>query len=478
MNNSKQGNRGIGPDVSSPTTQQNVNTKKKRKRKPRRNPQRKVGVAASSKYKPPLAPVMKVTIRNIFSVDVAQTIQNLISSSNENSLPVSSVAAKSLVPKIVLDETSLKQLVDEAKAAEEALKKWKDELDAKNADTENALDGKRDSSNAQVSSTNKANESNDSEPVDNLATVVAKSLKISSDTEGKSKKFAKNQSVHARVLYMVPSKKTRRRGEKPGVAYLLLTAPAMETQLAPVAELHSVVEEENLPAAAVTSNADGDETKSSLEYPLPSVDHSRSVAKGRFLLQNTLELLQTIASKASPPLVVEESMNTKVWKQQPFSSRSPVDRLAGTVFETEDYQQFFEGTLRREEQRKARPKPTPGGVMIGNVACAGVSGTSASGTDSQPVAALVLHLQKKQEEEKKRKMAKRKGKDVKQSRGSCSAVAQPQSVTNGVKGSSAESGKASASKKRGGNRRIRKNKPSNPSAKHTSQSSAKNSNGG
>jgi hypothetical protein len=451
------------------TSQPNAIAKKKRKRKPRRNPQRK-GAAVSSKHGPPLAPSLKVTIRNIFTVDMAQTIQNLISAANENSPTVLSMTAKDLMPKVVLDETSLQQLVDEMKLAEEAAKKWKEEGDSKNAIGVNSVAEKDDNSNAHALSSDKTNEMNDSTSVDNLATVVARSLKITDAESNASKKVGKNQSVLARVLYMVPPKKTRRRGEKPGIAYLLLTAPAIEPKLAPVAELQPVNEEGDLPVDGVTSSAHGDEAKP-VDCVLPTVDYSRDVAKGRLLLQNTLELLQVTASNVStPPMVVEESRNTKVWKQQPFSSRSPVDRLAGTIFETEDYQQFVEGTVRREEQLKARPKPAPGG---GVSMTSGGAASNVPGSNAQPVAALVLHLQKKQEEEKKRKLAMRKSKDVKKSKSSNSAGAQKQAaLTNGVNGSSVENGRVT-NKKKSGNRRVRKKKPSNPNGKQSDNNSKK-----
>lgn len=463
MDDSKANRSSGSVGVATSTSQSNAVTKKKRKRKPRRNPQRK-GSTVLSKHGPPPPPSLKVTIRNIYAGDVAQTIVNLVSAANENIQTALSISAKELVPKLVLDEESLLQLVNEAKLAEEATQKWKDEGDSKDAIGANSADEKVNSSSGHVSSSDETVAVNDSASVDSLAAVVARSLKIA--------EVAPN-IVHARVLYMVPPKKTRRRGEKPGVAYLLLTSPAIETKLTPVAEMQSVSEEGNVQANAPVSNVHFDETKPS-DCVLPSVDYSRDVAKGRLLLQNTLELLQVTATKASsPPIMVEESKNTKVWKQQPFSSRSPVDRLAGTIFETEDYQQFLEGNVRREEQLKARPKPPPGGGM--NLTSGG-AGVAVAGSDSQPVAALVLHLQKKQEEEKKRKLAMRKSKDVKKSKPSNSARVNSQTVLkNGVKGESVENGSA-PNKKRGGNRRIRKKKPSHPNGKHSDHN--KNPSGG
>jgi hypothetical protein len=469
MDDSKANRSGGSVGLAASTSQPNVITKKKRKRKPRRNPQRK-GSAVSLKHGPPPSPSLKVTIRNIYAFDVAQVVVNLVSAANENSLSALSVTAKELVPKLVLDETSLQQMVNEAKLAEEATKKWKEEGDSKDVVSANSEAEKVNSSNDHVASSDKKIEMNASTSVDSLATVVARSLKIADEEINMNKKFGRNESVHARVLYMVPPKKTRRRVEKPGIVYLLLTAPAIEIKLSPVAELQSVNEEGNVQVDAAVSSAHFDDITPS-DCVLPTLDYSRDVAKGPLLLQNTLELLQVTATNlSSPPMMVEESRNTKVWKQQPFSCRSPVDRLAGTIFETEDYQQFLEGNVRREEQLKARPKPAPGGgiSMSGGGTAAGLPGS-----ESQPVAALVLHLQKKQEEEKKRKLAMRKSKDVKKS---SVKVHSQELLKNGIKGGGVENGSV-LNKKRGGNRRVRKKKPSNPNGKHSDHNSKKPSGG-
>lgn len=379
-------------------------TKKKRKNKRRHNP-RKHNQQQNhhpGSRGPPLTPVLKVTIRKIGSLhgedagSVSSMIRGLICSANEK-LSV-------LDPKMVLDELYLKQLIDDENVAAVAAQKWKEEKEKvanvngelKEDEVEGVVDTKAmdEGKGVYVGKFNSA--------PDSLAEAMDKNLQLSDEIN------FKNQIV-ARVLYIVPPKKTRRRGEKPGTVYLILTAPPIE-RLAPVVEPAAewindseTVASQSTVAASVTSSS------AAVTPPPPAVDYSRDVAKRRLMLQHALEAMQDVVAVDAvnnvDSVMVEESISAKSWKQS-IRSRAPMDRMAGTIFETEDYQQFLSKTLKDEEQRRTRPRPTPGGGM----ASANGAGTDSSG---QPVAALVLHMQLKQEEEKKRKQAKRKAKDSK-----------------------------------------------------------------
>jgi hypothetical protein len=287
------------------------------------------------------------------------------------------------------------------------------------------------------------------------------------------------------VLYIVPPKATRRRGEKPGIAYLLLISPPIETQLAPVTELHPISEEMNTDVVDTTVQVGSNATPSttSTSANVPAVDYSRDIAKRRLLLQNALESLQVASTKImmqsnDTMMIVEESLNTKGWKQQPFSSKSPVDRMAGSIFESDDYEQFLEATVRREQQRKARPKPVPGGGLIGTTTLSsGTNGAATSvGADSKPVAALVLHLQKKQEEENQRKLAKRKGRDATKSKASIVVTVQPKVILSNVIAGGEQVGKMKNKKR--GSRRVKNKNVTAQNGKKTDEIAAKKSNVG
>jgi hypothetical protein len=389
--------RGDGGSVSGSGTAA-VN-KKKRRNKRRRDPRK----APPSARGPPPTPVLKVTIRNIFSSNVAESVCSLVSRANEK--------LTALDPKMVLDEVHLAQLVADENSALEAEKMWRAEKENASSDNECAK-GENDEGVAV-----EADAIKESETIDGLIADVDKNLHISianginsentSSANGGGICLNGNQ-ITTRVLYFVAPKKTHRRGEKPGVAYLVLSAPPMET-LAPVVEPRSstaTATQEPL----LNGNSETAKSHSSLVTVPPStLDYTRDVAKRRLMLQKAFDAMRAVvaadSSHNADAMVVEESVNVKTWKQQLPNRSSPVDRMVGNIFDTDDYKQFLERTAKEEEQRLARPKPAPGGGMA--------HGGFGADAMAQPVAALVLHLQHKQEEEKKRKLAKRKTKETK-----------------------------------------------------------------
>lgn len=453
MEDSRRGGSGGGCGATTTTTTTAANKKKrknKRRRDPRKGPSSNNTVAAARG--PPLAPVLKVTIRNIHSggtADVAERIRALIRSANEK--------LTALDPKLVLDEAHLKQLVvdDEKKLVVEV------EAD-RNESADSAVNGdvKAEKAAAGDTTVDETKPDNESTAVKDtpeyLAAAIGANLHISDHENSVN---LRNQIV-TRVLYMVPPKKTRRRGEKPGVAYLVLTAPPVEI-LASVVE--PAVERSDETVASQKSTTTAASVTSSSSAPPPVVDYSRDVAKRRLMLQHALDAMQWVvsadASNNVDAMVVQESVNSKTWKQQqqPLLSKavaraSPLDRLTGTIFETDDYLQFLEKTAKEEEQRKARPKPAPGGSMA-------FGSGSAAAADAQPVAALVLHLQKKQEEEKMRKLAKRKAKDTKKKRVPGPSGSNVTAIVGA--GSSGGGGGKLVDKKRGRRPKKKKGTPSN-----------------
>jgi Smg-4/UPF3 family len=385
--------RGDGGSVSGSGTTVN---KKKRRNKRRRDPRK----GPPSARGPPPTPALKVTIRNIFSPNVAEIVRTLVSRANEK--------LTALDPKMGLDDVHLEQLVADENSALEAAKKWRAEKENASSDNERA-NGENDG--AMTMETDSVKEA---ATVDGLIADVDKNLHISianGVNSGNANSASvggicqKGNQIMTRVLYFVAPKKTHRRGEKPGVAYLVLSAPPMET-LDPVVE----------PATQEPLLNGNYETATSHSSVIPlatvppsTVDYTRDVAKRRLMLQKAFDAMQAVvaadSSHNADAMVVEESVNSKTWKQQSPHRSLPVDRMVGTIFDTDDYKQFLERTAKEEEQRLARPKPVPGGGIA--------HGGTITDATAQPVAALVLHLQQKQEEEKKRKLAKRKTKETK-----------------------------------------------------------------
>ena len=101
-------------------------------------------------------------------------------------------------------------------------------------------------------------------------------------------------------------------------------------------------------------------------------------------------------------MLIEESASIKTYRTGPRRQ----DRLEGTIQDTNDYKNFFAKSQQAQEDRRARPKPAPGG---GTLVSASMDGL-ASSSSSQPVAAIVLHLRQKKLEERKKKAKKKNAK--------------------------------------------------------------------
>jgi hypothetical protein len=189
--------------------------------------------------------------------------------------------------------------------------------------------------------------------------------------------------ISVQVLYMVPPKKTRRRGEKPGCIHLVLHAPPLPT----TAQVTNKVKEDSQEATSIAPT------------PSTTADYSTELAKRRTMLHRALDLLSAAASDDAKSkqdyasMIVVESPCQKAWKRGAFK-----DRLDGTIFTTPAYQDFFALQQKEAEARSARPRPAPGGTVTATAATATVShlaGVAAVNEDGQAVSHLVQHLLQK-----------------------------------------------------------------------------------
>lgn len=148
-----------------------------------------------------------------------------------------------------------------------------------------------------------------------------------------------------RIMYIVPPRRSRRRGSMPGSVYLILTVTGVAT-------------DEN------------------------------GTARTRLRLQAALDQLQQqTTSNPSSTITVEEALNAKAWKgTRRFGNET------GTIFETADYKQWLESTAAATTERSNRPKPVPGGAS---------TISTAGATNEAPVAALVTYLQNKRATERR-----------------------------------------------------------------------------
>ena len=208
-----------------------------------------------------------------------------------------------------------------------------------------------------------------------MADVVKESINETADLTG--------PCITARALYVVPPKKSRRRGILGGCAYLVLTAPVPTMPKPP----------------------EGEEAT-----PIPQAEKSRITAVARLQLLHTIEAITSHAARQQQQQQdyyggcrVAASISGKAWKD-----KDRRDRREGTIENAGDFKQFMAKQAKAEEERKSRPKPTPGGGVAATVA--------AEGEKSQKTAAIVLHLRARREEQKRRQKAKKKSGQEKKDR--------------------------------------------------------------
>jgi len=252
--------------------------------------------------------------------------------------------------------------------------------------------------------------------------------------------------ITARPLYVVPPKKTSRRGERAGKAFVLLIGPKIQKEKPspshfitiekkaekgkeerPASEIqlpHSVTLEQKLFEGA---DEDGDATvatTTSRSAPIDAMEttnYPRELAKGRLLLSNVIKSLSQLAAADSKTeelfsgCIVEQSMNGKTWKM--FQNKSRPDRREGTIKGTVDYKEWLETIEKQKEVLKARPKPVPGGGGTTTSTASATAGGGGGGIpkgeerldeNGQTVSSLVQHLRLEKQDAKRKKTQKKK----------------------------------------------------------------------
>lgn len=253
-------------------------------------------------------------------------------------------------------------------------------------------------------------------------------------------------TITARPLYVVPPRKTSRRGERAGTAFVLLIGPKIQKERPspthhitmkkkagegkekrPVSVFqppHSVTLEHKL---FVGADGDGDATvaantnRSAPVDAMEMTNYPRELAKGRLLLSNVIKSLSQLAAVDSKTeelfsgCIVEQSMNGKTWKM--FQNKSRPDRREGTINGTVNYKEWLETIEKQKEELKARPKPVPGGggttTATTSTTAGGGGGEIPKGEDEldengQTVSSLVQHLRLEKQDAKRKKTQKKK----------------------------------------------------------------------
>mmetsp|Transcript_7718 Transcript_7718/g.16012 ORF Transcript_7718/g.16012 Transcript_7718/m.16012 type:complete len:496 (+) Transcript_7718:58-1545(+) len=236
-------------------------------------------------------------------------------------------------------------------------------------------------------------------------------------------------TITARPSYVVPPRKTKRRGEHGGTAYVLLIGPKIEKKKDPpvIPPVSSPEEKESTEEEKTEADECGEvKTAESKETPVEKaaaapeqvVNYPQELAKGRLLLSNAIKALIELVTEDTKSqeytfsgCIVEHSMNGKTWKIFPNNNSRP-DRREGTIESTSDFKDWLETTVNQKEELKARPKPVPGGGMAASSAADEVLEE-----DGQPVSSLVQHLRAKKLDAKRKKSQKKKKKEENNKKG-------------------------------------------------------------
>jgi hypothetical protein len=361
----------------------------KRRNKPQ---QQRGGKHPDPKTHTPKTPHVKVTIRNIQNSakygSVKSILQDLVprllekciecKSNNQYSFDVDTKVVRALIEE--------EEKVNEYKAAEKARMEGAQKM------TEDGEEG-HEKGEIVEKDENPPTEKDDSKEDLNLDVIVP------------PKAVSGLPTITVRPLYVLPARKTRRRGERAGTAYILLIAPK-------IAELPSSVAKGSADSETKNGEKQEDKTKATTESAgkssepdaaTSSIDCTRQLARNRLLLDNVLVSLTQIAAddfksqEHFSGCIVEQSLNGKVLK----ANTGPPDRREGTIENTADYKKWLESLEEQKEALKSRPKPTPGGGVS-------LSTQGGDGRDGgQEMSALVQHLRAKKEEIKKRKTIKK-----------------------------------------------------------------------
>lgn len=379
----------------------------------------------------------KVTFRNIedstkfgTAESILTMVSDLISKVNDNN--------KGTLPPIKLDMKSFEKIIQ----IEELIAEQEREEEQKETDGEQG-EATQDEEMNDAEATADTEPKDDEKPAPKTMAEVVKG--DTAEVEG--------PVITARALYVVPAKKSRRRGEKTGCAYFVMTAPpppppAPRVVKKPVEVTENPVENEvtvdesteakpcvvddkvgvepgvvsptedqkvaaeNGEGAAPEKKADSPQKDKVVEIKAPAgplytqAEKSRLTAVAKLQLLNVIDALSAIAEQDAKThqnygkCQVAASISGKAWRDKEGGHR---DRREGTIQNTGDYKQFFAKQNKAVEERQSRPKPAPGG-----------GATSENGDSAQPVSAIVAHLRAKRQESSQRKKAKKKAnKDAK-----------------------------------------------------------------
>jgi hypothetical protein len=404
----------------------------------------------------PPSPQLKVTIRNIQDASQNGTVESILQSLLPKLLEKSAESIKSgnnssLLFAWDVDRQAVRKLLQEETAAKEYQAK-------EQARMETQKQTQKDGDNNENNETAAVSEVTDGSPiVEENVNKQVDTAKAELDVVIAPKASNCFPTIMVQPLYVVPPRKSKRYGERAGVAYVLLIAPKVTDE-----SINKGI------AADIDKNGHGQVAEPLDKSATPAaatsakptaVDYTRQLAKCSLLLNSALETLQSTAHADSKTqnhfsgCMIELSPNQKAWKvggggggggggfRRPF-------RREGTIESSQEFKQWLEWTAQQKEVLKARPKPAPGGGVAS-------SATTAEGgaENGESLAALVQHLLAKKQELKRKKALSKKRKAKKPETSATTSA--PAAVSTKGKGRGGKKDGDGAKKQR----KAKKNKP-------------------
>lgn len=480
------------------------------KDKPTQNPPPKSKSKKKKKNKPQQPtihlPHAKVTIRNISNVEKYGSLQGMIDlvkelvqdrNANKHSLlsEEGNKIAKVVSPlDLVLDEVSIRRFLEREKLKMEKMKQEEEQDEG-----DEAKDVDEDMAGQETQAENVDYEQNEGDKNDGPDAVnneeVAEKSVVSDPKDDPN-------SIFARILYIVPPKKSRRRGVLPGHCYLALYPPMPSF----IQEKMKVIEEEKKEAekqskeleivtealqdmtiqndvegsdeastilknveSSITNddttteknedsnshNADS-ELKVAVTEPITQTkitasDKTRALAQTRLLLNETVATLTKLCKddssngKSYKDLDVFMSPNQKIWKNEEGRKFGFSAKYDSTLEQSEDFRKFLEKKKNMQEDLSSRAKPPPGGIPISDLLSTGLGEEKVSSRIDGPVSAIVAHLLEKKEAArlaKKKAAAEKKKKKAKSKQSTTKKEEEKKKKTKRKKKNSSKTGDA------------------------------------
>lgn len=404
------GNESESQGKHSTTTEAKKKNKKKRRSKNTKD-------SSAVKSHELQLPHVKVTLRNIVNVKelegsrtggVVQLLREIVQDRNKMVLDggdvsgciETSMESLSRIP-IVFEESSIQKILIRDK-------KQREEKNEKESNEEGSDDPTQEQSPKEEEPTDQL--------MNNVTDTEVQVLPSMIDTTEVHK-----NCIQARLLYLIPPHKSRRRGIIPGHCYLVLSPPIPKfyqdkmqlknvnsrTTVSDITSEMNTMKIDNQDTSQLqneTHAQSSSEVDTLMETAITPADRSKAFAQARIILNQAVDSLSkvckndTTKEKLYSGIQVFTSQSQKIWKDNTTKGKKGsrmFTKYENTIEKNEDFLKFLETRKTMEEERMNRPKPQPGGGLLTSTTVESKDTGMSLNENGQPVSAIVLHLRQK-----------------------------------------------------------------------------------